>query len=121
MAAGNTLEQTVVIGDTMETDIRGAVEAGLQAYLVLTGSTQVENVCEYVYQPTRVLESVGDLVEELKTGKPSNRLDSPALRNTRNLRWGRRYQTDDEHLSKPRPAAARRGARPVARATERAS
>jgi NagD protein len=31
----------VMIGDTMETDIRGAVEAGLQSFLVLTGSTQM--------------------------------------------------------------------------------
>ena len=42
--------------------------AGLQAYLVLTGSTRIEELCDYVYQPTRVLESDADLVEELKTG-----------------------------------------------------
>src|SRR5437867_4424027 len=32
----------VMIGDTMETDIRGAIEAGMQSFLVLTGSTQLE-------------------------------------------------------------------------------
>src|SRR5881296_3220962 len=56
-------DEVVMIGDTMETDIRGAVEAGMQAFLVLSGSTRLENVGEYVYQPTRVLTSVADLLE----------------------------------------------------------
>ncbi len=62
----------MMIGDTMETDIRGAFEAGMASYLVLSGSTQFEMVGDYVYQPTRILQSVGDLVEEIKTGKPAN-------------------------------------------------
>ena len=105
MAGGAKLEQTIVIGDTMETDIRGAIEAGLQAYLVLTGSTGVEDVAEYVYQPTRVLGSVADLVEELKSGTPSSRLDSPvfALPRARSTRPGARHQTDGERLRKNRP------------------
>ena len=78
LAGGALPEQTVVIGDTMETDIRGAIESGLQAYLVLTGSTSLEQLAEYVYQPTRVLRSVADLTDELKSGNPSTRLDSPA-------------------------------------------
>jgi NagD protein len=78
LAAGALPEETVVIGDTMETDIRGAIESGLQAYLVLTGSTSLEQLAEYVYQPTRVLRSVADLTDELKSGNPSTRLDSPA-------------------------------------------
>jgi len=82
LAAGALPEQTVVIGDTMETDIRGAIESGLQAYLVLTGSTSLEQLSEYVYQPTRVLRSVADLTDELKSGNPSTRLDSPAYAQT---------------------------------------
>ena len=78
LAAGALPEETVVIDDTMETDIRGAIESGRQAYLVLTGSTSLEQLAEYVYQPTRVLRSVADLTDELKSGKPSTRLDSPA-------------------------------------------
>src|SRR6185503_6950892 len=45
----NAPEQVIMIGDTMETDIRGAVEAGMQSFLVLGGSTQLENVGDYVY------------------------------------------------------------------------
>jgi hypothetical protein len=58
-----------MIGDTMETDIRGAVEAGMLSYLVLSGSTQFEDIGDHVYQPTCVLQSVADLVDEILTGK----------------------------------------------------
>jgi len=100
--------QVVMIGDTMETDIRGAIEAGLQAFLVLSGSTQLENVGDYVYQPTRVLTSVADLVEEVRTGKTSDRLNSPmfARPGTHALKAGHRHQTDVFALHKPRPRPA---------------
>jgi NagD protein len=102
------VEQAVMIGDTMETDIRGAVEAGMHGYLVLTGSTQLENVGDYVYQPTRILQSVADLTEEVKTGKPSDRLNSPAFtnRDTHGVKNGLRHQTDVFALHKPRPRPA---------------
>jgi NagD protein len=48
----------------METDIRGATELELQAYLVLTGSTRAEDVAAYPYQPTRILDTIADLVIE---------------------------------------------------------
>jgi NagD protein len=106
MAAAE-LEQIVVIGDTMETDIRGAIEAGLHGYLVLTGSTRIEDVPSYVYQPTRILASVGDLIEELRSGQPSNRLNSPvfARENGKLRRSGNRHQTDAEHPQRPYPRA----------------
>lgn len=69
----------VMIGDTMETDIRGAIEIGLQAYLVLTGSTSLRDLNDYVCQPTRVLNSVADLIEEIESGTQSDRLSSPAF------------------------------------------
>jgi NagD protein len=102
----NEPDHVVMIGDTMETDIRGAVEAGMQCFLVLTGSTHLQAVGDYVYQPTRILQSVADLVEEVKTGKPSDRLNSPAFVNGNNLntRPGQRHQTDTFFFQKPRPA-----------------
>jgi NagD protein len=105
IAGGAMPDQIVVIGDTMETDIRGALEAGLQAYLVLSGSTTIEHLADYVYQPTRVLGSVADLIEELESGKPSSRLDSPVYSHalSTNNRFGRRHQTDLEHPGKLRP------------------
>jgi NagD protein len=108
MTGGASLEQIVMIGDTMETDIRGAIEAGLHAYLVLSGSTQAESLVEYVYQPTRVLGSVADLIEELRSGQPSSRLDSPVFSLPgvkRRRRVGNRHQTDIQFHNKPRPRA----------------
>jgi NagD protein len=107
LAAGIALEQIVVIGDTMETDIRGAIEAGLHAYLVLSGSTRVEEIADYVYQPTRVLSSVADLIEELGSGRPSSRMDSPVYSHARldGQRFGRRHQTDADHPLKTRQRA----------------
>ena len=101
-------QQVVMIGDTMETDIRGAFEAGLQSFLVLSGSTRLEMLGDYVYQPTRVLQSVADLVEEIKTGKPSDRMNSPAFaeRTLPGGRFGQRHQTDVFALHKPRPRPA---------------
>jgi NagD protein len=106
--ARHEVEQAIMIGDTMETDIRGAVEAGLQSYLVLTGSTQFEALSEYVYQPTCVLQSVADLVEEVKTGKPSDRLNSPVFgrRDSHLFKPGLRHQTDIFAFHKPRPRPA---------------
>jgi NagD protein len=101
-------EQVVMIGDTMETDIRGAVEAGMPAFLVLSGSTRLDAVGDYVYQPTRILESVGDMVEEVKTGKPSDRLNSPvfATAGFYQHRFGYRHQTDSPEFQKRRPRPA---------------
>ncbi|MBI3871307.1 MAG: HAD-IIA family hydrolase [Verrucomicrobia bacterium] len=101
-------EQVIMIGDTMETDIRGAVEAGMQSFLVLSGSTQLEVVGDYVYQPTRVLQSVGDLTDEVMTGRESDRRDSPVFTqgSSQLPRSGQRHQTDVLALHKPRPRPA---------------
>jgi NagD protein len=104
----NQLENIVMIGDTMETDIRGAVEAGMQSFLVLSGSTQMEVLSDYVYQPTRILQTVADLTEEIKTGTASDRLNSPVFGNAHahRTRGGLRHQTDIFAFHKPRPRPA---------------
>ncbi len=96
------LERFVMIGDTMETDIRGAMEADMQAYLVLTGSTPLETVNDYVYQPTRVLASVADLTEEIATGPPSDRLNSPVIREAKRTAKATRSRHALFHSAKPR-------------------
>ncbi|HEY0456691.1 MAG TPA: HAD-IIA family hydrolase [Verrucomicrobiae bacterium] len=101
-------DEVVMIGDTMETDIRGAFEAGMHSFLVLSGSTQLELIGDYVYQPTRVLQTVADLVEELKSGIASDRLDSPVFlpNGLHGTRHGHRHQTDIFAFHKPRPRPA---------------
>ena len=100
------MDHVVMVGDTMETDIRGAFEAGMQSFLVLSGSTQLESVGDYVYQPTRVLQSVADLTEEIKTGKVSDRLNSPTFSRFHSDKHGQRHQTDVLTFYKPRPRPA---------------
>jgi len=56
--------ETIMIGDTMETDVKGAVEIGMQAYLVLTGSTKRDDLARYAYSPTRVYNSIADVLED---------------------------------------------------------
>ncbi|MDR3228106.1 MAG: HAD-IIA family hydrolase [Puniceicoccales bacterium] len=64
-----TLADVFMVGDTMETDIRGAVEYGLKTLLVLTGSTRYEDLANYVYQPTAVLQDVQQLAEAITAGR----------------------------------------------------
>jgi NagD protein len=98
----NPVDRVVMIGDTMETDIRGALEADMQAYLVLTGSTPMENLNDYVYQPTRILASVADLTAEIATGTPSDRLDSPVLQEAVRAAKSSRPKHNIRYFPKPR-------------------
>jgi len=64
--------ETIMVGDTMETDIRGAAELGFQSVLVLTGSTLREDLSRYPYRPTLVVETIGDLDPlDLPLGEPA--------------------------------------------------
>jgi NagD protein len=56
-------ETTVMIGDRMDTDVVAGIEAGLETILVLTGSTRAADVARFPYRPTRVVDSVADVVE----------------------------------------------------------
>jgi NagD protein len=56
---------TVMIGDRMDTDIRSGVEAGLGTILVLSGVAQIGEIEHFPFQPSRIVSSVAELVEEL--------------------------------------------------------
>jgi NagD protein len=55
-------ETTVMVGDRMDTDVVSGLEAGLRTILVLTGSTRPEQVEQFPYRPSRVVDSIADLV-----------------------------------------------------------
>jgi NagD protein len=59
---GTRAEQTVVIGDTMETDILGGIQLGLTTVLVLSGGTRVSDLGHYAFRPTYTVDSIGDLL-----------------------------------------------------------
>lgn len=58
---GLTTDQTVVIGDTMETDILGGVQLGFKSILVLSGGTQREDLSRFAYRPDQIVDSIAEL------------------------------------------------------------
>jgi NagD protein len=58
---GLSASQTVMIGDTMDTDILGGIQMGYQTILVLTGWSSRESLQHYAYSPTMIVESVSDI------------------------------------------------------------
>jgi NagD protein len=54
-------EDTVMIGDRMDTDIVAGVESGMETILVLSGVTARDEVDQYPYQPTRIFGSVAEI------------------------------------------------------------
>jgi NagD protein len=62
-------ESTVMIGDRMDTDIVAGMEAGLQTILVLSGITTREQAGRFPFLPSRIVDSVADLVADL--GEPT--------------------------------------------------
>jgi NagD protein len=58
-------EATMMIGDRMDTDVVSGLEAGMQTVLVLTGITDRAAAERFPYRPTRILDSVADLIEEI--------------------------------------------------------
>jgi len=58
---GLATDQTVVIGDTMETDILGGVQLGYKTVLVLSGGTSEADLARYAYWPDKVVDSIADI------------------------------------------------------------
>lgn len=58
---GLRTDEITMIGDTMETDIRGGVEMGYHTVLVLSGGTQRPEAEHCAYQPDLVVDSIADL------------------------------------------------------------
>jgi NagD protein len=54
-------ENTVMIGDRMDTDMVAGVESGMDTILVLSGVTRREDVSRFPYQPARIVDSVADI------------------------------------------------------------
>lgn len=56
----------VIVGDRMDTDIIAGTESGVATVLVLTGVSTRETLKTYAYQPSVVLDGVGDIVKLAK-------------------------------------------------------
>ena len=68
-------ETTVMVGDRMDTDIISGLEAGLRTVLVKTGSTRPEDIEKFPYRPTRIVDSIADLVGDVQARHPDTSAD----------------------------------------------
>jgi NagD protein len=58
-------ETTAMVGDRMDTDVVAGLEAGMHTVLVLTGITSRDEAERFPYRPSRIVDSIADLVAEL--------------------------------------------------------
>ena len=63
---GLRTDETTMIGDTMETDILGAVQLGYHSVLVLSGGTQRNDLQRYAFGPEIVVESLAEFAEQME-------------------------------------------------------
>jgi NagD protein len=54
-------ENTVMVGDRMDTDIVAGVMSGLETILVLSGVSSMVDVEQFPYRPGRILNSVAEI------------------------------------------------------------
>ncbi len=57
--------KTIVIGDRLNTDILGAVRAGIRSVMVLTGISSREDLMDVYYQPTWIMDDINELSQEI--------------------------------------------------------
>ncbi|MEZ6071972.1 MAG: HAD-IIA family hydrolase [Pirellulales bacterium] len=80
---GLATSETVMIGDTMATDIMGGVQMGYRTILVLSGGTQRDDIARHAYRPDLVVDSIADIdpleLEFSERTPPSTRADDTPL------------------------------------------
>jgi NagD protein len=54
-------EDTIMIGDRMDTDVLAGIQSGLGTMLVLSGVTKCEQLQDFPYQPQSIFESVATI------------------------------------------------------------
>lgn len=59
---GCKLEDTLIIGDRMDTDIIAGIESDIETVLVLSGITRREDLAMYPYQPNYILDRAADIM-----------------------------------------------------------
>ncbi len=65
-AMGAHSEETIMIGDRMDTDVKSGLEAGMHTFLVLSGISDVKEANSWPYRASRIIDSVGALVGHTK-------------------------------------------------------
>ena len=58
-------EETIMIGDRMDTDVKAGLEAGMRTVLVRSGISDDHEISRYPYRPSAVLKSVAELPDKI--------------------------------------------------------
>jgi len=66
---GLSTSETIMVGDTMYTDILGGVQMGYRTVLVLSGHTTEEEAAAYAYQPDLVVSHANKINDEWIFGR----------------------------------------------------
>ncbi|MBN2315060.1 MAG: HAD family hydrolase [Sedimentisphaerales bacterium] len=56
------LEDTLIVGDRMDTDIIAGIESGIETALVLSGITKQEDLVMFPYQPNYIFDRAVDII-----------------------------------------------------------
>jgi NagD protein len=56
---GLRTDEVIMVGDTMETDILGAVQMGYRSVLVLSGGTCRKDLKQFAYEPDLIVDHIG--------------------------------------------------------------
>jgi len=54
-------ENTIMVGDRMDTDVVAGIQSGMETILVLSGLTSRKMIVEYPYRPGQVFKSVAEI------------------------------------------------------------
>jgi NagD protein len=54
-------ENTIIVGDNLNTDILAGIQAGLETVLVLTGVSRREDIHTVAWRPHHVFDNAGEI------------------------------------------------------------
>jgi 4-nitrophenyl phosphatase len=63
---GTNVESTIAIGDRLDTDILGAVNAGMRSIMVTTGISSPADIDQVSYSPSWIMKDILEIAEVLK-------------------------------------------------------
>ncbi len=56
-------EETIIIGDRMDTDIIAGIESEIDTLLVLSGVANLENIIHFPYRPLYIMKGIFEIME----------------------------------------------------------
>lgn len=59
---GAQREDTIIIGDRMDSDIISGIESEIETVLVLSSVTSRDDLAHFAFRPHPILDGVGDIV-----------------------------------------------------------